>query len=123
MTTFAETALAFARECLGWQDVEVEADNLPYIYEFETRRLSRVPIHAMKYRDIDDVLDRVWMWLGDLPVNFSLSFCGEGWVGEVWGRHGGQYAGIGSGPQLRDHRCEAIMAASVEFARKMKGVG
>jgi hypothetical protein len=111
MTPLAQTALDFARECLGWEDADIP-NGATSIFDRHGRGW-------LKPTDLNAVMEaaRGWCDRHDHWVDLH-SYWDEGWMAEV----GPSGEDDGEDAVLPDP-CHALMAACVGAARKLKSAG
>lgn len=116
MTSLADVALAFCRECLGWEDARILNGTQTVFEGHGGGRLG--------YTDLNAVMEAARGWRKDQLVWHKVT-CGPGahYVVHITKMpdDGGEHAVLGAGcnPSL----CLALLAACVEASRKMKEVG
>lgn len=112
MTALADTALAFAREILGWEDAEFAPPEVNIICVFTSTPFGM----RFEYSKLDSVACLVRHWCDEHEASFELSYYGHvpgEWEAEVSTPVSAEQA-IDPNPRI------ALMTACLEASRNLK---
>ena len=110
-TDLAETALAFCRECLGWEQCRD-------YFDCSVCSVQRTTGEQFRYHDLAAVMEAVTSWCREHSMLIEIVYMEEG-DGRPWAvsfpSAAPAYGASG------DNLCHTILAACVEANRKLKG--
>ena len=127
MNCLSETALAFARECMGWEDAMAINDfGHPYIMRESARRLAPIPgarKHFFNPTDLNAVMDVAQNWcLSQQPklcadVGFNCTAKESTFDAFIRDPDGEIIANTA----FKDSAAHALIAVCLDAARQLKG--
>ena len=105
----SEIALAFARECLGWEKVTISGGH--------TNGYLGGNLRWFNHTDLNAVLEAVRAWVDSMPAWYVQITSDEddGWIVLVFGPDDD---GIARGEDL----CRCLMKACIDAHRKVEGI-
>jgi hypothetical protein len=111
MTPLAQTALDFARECLGWEDA-AGTHGINTVFE----HLGEGPCAALTFTDLNAVMDAVRGWCDARNAVIEISCAKDNVLARV------RVLTIAGEPywQHCDTLQEALLAACIEASRKLR---
>lgn len=113
MTSLADIALAFARECLGWKDAKDGNALGPFVWS--------PPYNSGKelwYNSLDKILEAVRRWCDSHDAAMELAY--HGFLTGEWEARVATPVSVEE--MVHGDLCHALLAACVEAARKLKAV-
>jgi predicted signal transduction protein with EAL and GGDEF domain len=120
MTDIAETALAFAKECIGWDDAGITdgSDSPNLVVFFKSMDPIEPAPDYFEATNLAAVMDSVSRWCFERKCNLEIKIYPD--AVRVWVMLDGEDLGCGKSD---DDLCAALMSACLEAGRRFSSVG
>lgn len=118
MTSLADFALAFCRECLGRSDARLQGEMLGYDWKYELGHgeVSLVGLCEFRYTDLNAVMAAVRSWCDSYDAAMELAY--HGFLPSEWEVR--VVTPISAEEIVHGDLCHALLACCVEASRKLK---